>query len=336
MSVTLPTPRQHAAPLGLWRLRPLFGETIPQDALGLFFAQLAILLRSGKTIPDALQQASGVADAELQAICAAIALPLRNGVSLSRALAPWQRRFPEIVLPVLEVGETSGTLEGSAQRLAHAFERGAAIERRIRYSVFDPRLIIAVLVLDQVAHGFAPTLSAMLMQGLTTLVQLLLLYFVGRLVVQVAFRWEPLRYAIDTLKLALPDIGITLRNLAAARWARSFATLWQAGVPISHALEISSRSALNARYERALRKAASRTRQGCLLRESLADTQLLPRYLLDVLATGELTGNLGDSVERFATLLEEEAFARATRQFVTILMAGQVIGALLLLRAIGH
>jgi type II secretory pathway component PulF len=60
-------------------------------------------------------------------------------------------------------------------------------------------------------------------------------------------------------------------------------------------------------------------------------TLLLPNYLLDVIGTGELSGNLGASLDHFASLLEEEAFARATQQFVTLLLVGQILGALLLL-----
>ncbi len=124
---------------------------------------------------------------------------------------------------------------------------------------------------------------------------------------------------------------ITLRNLAAARWARSFATLWNCGVPISTALEVSSQSALNACYEKALLRAALQTRQGVTLYESLASTQLLPNYLLDIIRTGEMSGSLGTSLDHFASLLEEEAFAKATQQFVAILMGGQILGFVLML-----
>jgi type II secretory pathway component PulF len=59
---------------------------------------------------------------------------------LSRALAKWKGRLPEIVLPVLEVGEVAGTMEGSARRLAHAFNQGAALVRKYqgRVSLITP------------------------------------------------------------------------------------------------------------------------------------------------------------------------------------------------------
>jgi type IV pilus assembly protein PilC len=320
--------------LGLWRLRVLFGDPIPQQALGRFFDILASLLATGMPFAEAIQRAAEGTDGEWESICAAIVGPMRAGIPLSRALAKWKHRLPEIVLPILEVGELSGTLESASRRLAYAFQQGASIERRIRYSVFDPKLIIGVLVLDTVAHGFAPTLPAMLQQALESLFHLILLYVIGRLLVRIAFRWMPLRLAVDTIKLALPSVGLTLRNLAAARWARSFATLWNCGVPISTALEVSSRSALNACYEKALRRAALETRRGSTLYDSLCKTELLPNYLLDIIRTGEMSGSLGTSLDHFATQLEEEAFAQATQQFVILLLGGQILGMVLLMRFI--
>jgi type II secretory pathway component PulF len=96
----------------------------------------------------------------------------------------------------------------------------------------------------------------------STAVTTVLGYISGRaLSVQLA-RIRPLRLAADTLKLALPRLGLVYRNLAAAHWCRSFAVLWAAGVTISTALEISSGSASNAHYEAAILKAAICTRNG--------------------------------------------------------------------------
>ncbi|HZO90456.1 MAG TPA: type II secretion system F family protein [Chthonomonadaceae bacterium] len=332
----MPTAQPNLRSQVVGRLRALLGDPIPAQELGRFFDHLSTLLSSGMSIPEALGRAALTVGPELQAICAEIAGPVAAGVPLSRALAPWKRRLPEIVLAVLEVGEASGTLDAAARRLAHTFDRFASIERRIRYSAFEPRLIIVIITLDVVAHGFAPTFPALLQQALVTLLQLTCLYLAGRLIVRLAFQWEPLRYVVDTLKLAVPQIGPVLRNLAAARWARSFATLWHSGVPISTALEISSRSALNACYERALRKAAVRTQWGESLSASLAETQLLPPYLLNIIATGETSGNLGSSLEQFTSVLEEQALALATQQFASLVIAGEVIGAVLALNFVFH
>ena len=308
-----------------WRLRPLFGDTIPRAALGAFFGHVAALLGSGAAIDTALTRAARMSDPELQWISARIAPSLQRGVRLSVALAPYKNRFPEIVLPVLEVGEVAGTMEGAAWRLERAFAQSAALDRKIAHAVFSPWLAILGLSLFSVISGLSASLSAMLMKFAVTLATLTGYYLGGRLLCRLLFRWQALRLLVDTIKLAVPQMGTVTRNLAMARWGRSFATLWNSGVSISLALEVSSRSALNAHYERAFLRAARLTRQGKTLRDSLASTDLLPGYLLDILATGETTGNLGDSLERFATILEDEAFNKASQQFMTFVAVGQII-----------
>jgi hypothetical protein len=110
-------------------------------------------------------------------------------------------------------------------------------------------------------------------------------------------------------------------------------TLWASGVAVSYSLEISSRSALNAYYERGLRQAARQTRQGVSLSDSLACIQLLPKYLLEVLAAAETAGDFG-GLERFATILEDEAFTRASQQFMIGVAAGQIFLIIILVTSV--
>jgi type IV pilus assembly protein PilC len=304
--------------------------------MALFFENLAVLVGSGFAIGDSLRRASVYSSPEVQYICFAAAPQIERGQPLSRALAPWAHRLPALVIPVLEVGEASGTLDSSSQRLADAFNQGAAIDRKIRFSAFDPKIVIGVLALSTAAHGLFSSIQEMVTTIVTTFIRLLVVYYVGRIVLRVLFQWKALRLAVDTVKLALPDIGATLRLLAGARWARSFATLWSCGVPVSSALEISSRSALNAHYEQAILKAARETRYGRSLSVSLAGTQLLPANLVQIIAIGEESGSLGSTLDMFVNGMEDEAFHRASKQFTMILAAGEVILLVLAVAAIGR
>lgn len=319
---------------GVWRFRVLFGDPIPKAELGLFFDRLATLLATGIGIPEALRQASRTSGPELQSICESAIGPTSAGVPLHRAWDPWKRRLPEIVLPVLEVGEVSGTVESASRRLADAFAKGAAVDRRFRYQIFSPGFVIAILVLSTVAHGFPEHYYQLILQGVELLLKLIGLYLGGRLLLRLLFRYQPFRLVVDTIKLAIPHMGTVARKLAAARWGRSFATLWHSGVPISQALEVSSRSALNAHYEQALQKAARSTREGVSLSESLAGTQLLPAYLLDILKTGDATGSFGTVLDRFVGILEEEALTMASQEFMIGVALGQVILAVLVVGAL--
>jgi type II secretory pathway component PulF len=307
------------------RGRVWLGEPIPLQHLALFFDLFATLLATGMPVDEAFLKAAPPIDLEIQAICASVVRPLQTGVPLHQALYPYRHRLPEIVLPILEVGEVSGTLEDAAHRLAHAFGEVSVLERRYRTTVFYPWYVILGLSLREGAVSMVGETRLMVIRTLFTFLMLSSLYVAGRFAARFLFRWQGLRLVVDTIKLALPHAGTIARNFSAARWGRSFATLWSAGVPVSHALEISSRSALNAHYERAIQQVALQTRQGYSLAESLSATQLLPAYLPDILHTGEMSGRLGAAIEHFVRILEDEAFTRASQTSTVYISVGQTI-----------
>jgi type II secretory pathway component PulF len=158
-------------------LRRWIGEPIPAQTFAFCFDRFATLLNTGMPVNEALRKAAPSDDAELAGICAAVEGPLRSGVPLHRALLPWKGRLPEIVLPILEVGEVSGTLDGAARRLAGAFGQAAALERRYRTAIYNPWLIIPCLTLYKVAMHPQPA-AQMLTSALSTFLQLALLYLV--------------------------------------------------------------------------------------------------------------------------------------------------------------
>ncbi len=276
-------------------------------------------------IDEALPRAARLSDPELQSICARIAPALGRGTRLSEALAPYRSRLPDIVLPVLEVGEVAGTLDGAARRLERAFSYSAEQERRFRHSAFSPWSAILALSLYLAAYSVSESASAAIMTFLSCMFALTGYYVCGRLLCRLLFRWQALRLLVDEIKLVVPQVGVVVRNLAMARWGHSFVTLWASGVAVSYALEVSARSALNAYYERGLRRAARQTREGMSLRDSLAGIQFLPAHLLEMLATCEIAGSFGGSLDGFLTILEEDAFTRASQQFMGAVAAIQIL-----------
>lgn len=330
--IAVTTPRMAPWYEGVRVLRWLSGDRIPAREVGPFFERLAAALSSGMLVHQALRRAARGADPELQRICWNAAGPVAAGMPLHQALMPWRRRLPEIVVPVLEVGDASGTLESSARRLADAFSRADAFERRFRYSVFDWRLMLVIIPLFLLSTKLYPSSQVAVMEALRLLGELVVAFVAGRLLLCLLLQWAPLRMVADSVKLAVPHLGAVARNISAARWARSFSTLWHAGVAVSYALEVSAHSALNAHYEGALLRAAQETRAGRSLSDSLAATALLPRHLLEILRTGETTGDFGPMLERFATMLEEEALTMGTQELGTAVLVARL---LLVLAAIG-
>jgi type II secretory pathway component PulF len=312
------------------------GERIPVAALARTFDQFAVLLNTGMPISEAFRRAAGVSDPELVSISKAVEGPLMTGVPLSHALLPWRDRLPEIVLPILEVGALSGTLDGSSRRLGGAFGQSAALERHYRFAIFNPWVVIVCYSLYTNLVVFTSSLAQGASAVCSTALHLTAMYIIGLLLLRLICKWEPLRYLLDSIKLAIPGMGMIARNLAAARWGRSFATLWSCGVPVSTALEVSSRSALNAKYERAFKQAALRTRYGEQLADCLTSTELLPKNLVEMVRVGEISGSLGISIEQFAAELESEALTQASQQLAFLVTAVQIILIVLAVANLAH
>lgn len=143
------------------RLRSWLGYAIPINALAFFFESMTIQLRSGKSISEVLRSATIYGcDPELQRICAAIVPSVRNDISLRVSLQGYERRFPEIVIRLLKVGETSGDMADAAQRLADNFKETISLERQFKLNIYDPRLCLFALCLMQLLSLIARAAAA--------------------------------------------------------------------------------------------------------------------------------------------------------------------------------
>lgn len=294
--------------------RRAWGATIPEKTLGLYFGNVARMIGSGVAIPEALSTAAVGLGEELQGIGQNVVPRLRNGVALVRAMEPYRYRFPEMVLPVLEVGEVSGTLEESTRRLAVAFQDIEGFKTKFRAVAIDPLKIVMGAVLFKVLFAVGNAPMDILKVALFTAIEAGLAVFLLRLLYRSLRHWHKFHVLVDKIHLAIPHVGAIARNLATARWARSFATMWHAGVPISQALDVASRSTVNAYYEHEMQKAVVLTRQGKSLSEALGAIELTPRHFLPLLTVGEQTAAFAEALDRYVDALEDEALVKAQQE----------------------
>lgn len=323
-------------PDALASLRAAWGATIPERVLGHFFANFARLIGSGIIISESVLTASRGLDKELQGICEAIAPRLQNGVPLHEALEPYRLRLPEMTIPVLEVGEVSGTLDDACSRLAGAFQKMDGFDKRWEDVAVEPKKFILAGVMFSLLFAVGSDLWGVVRVAVVTAVQLTLVYLVFRFLMSNRHRWPKFHVLTDKIHLAIPHVGAIERNLATARWGRSFATMWHAGVPVSQALDVSSRSTLNAYYEQQMRYAVQLTRQGVGVSEALSHIELTPRHLLPLLKVGEETAQFGEALDKFVEALEDEALVKAQQETTAaVLTIYLVAGFIVLMMALG-
>ena len=312
-------------------IRAAWGATMPERVLGHFFANFARLMGSGIVISESLLTASRGLDKELQAMCEAISPRLQNGVPLHKALEPYRLRLPEMTIPVIEVGEVSGTLDDACARLAGAFQKMDGFDKRWDDVAIEPKKFIAAGVLFNLLFSVGGSMETVIRVAIVTAIELTAIYILFRVLMGNRYRWPKFHVLTDKIHLAIPHVGVIERNLATARWGRSFATMWHAGVPVSQALDVSSRSTLNAYYEQQMRYAVQLTRQGVGVSEALSHIELTPRHLLPLLKVGEETAEFGEALDRFVDALEEEALIKAQQETTAAIVTIYLIAGLMVL-----
>jgi len=149
--------------------------------------------------------------------------------------------------------------------------------------------------------------------------------------VKVWYGTEQGRFALDTIILKLPIIGILMRKIAVARFTRTLGTLIASGVPILEGLEITARTAGNAVVERSLMKVRKSLEEGKSLTEPLKESEVFPGMVTQMISVGEQTGAMDAMLQKIADFYEEEVDA-AVKDLLTalepimIVFLGVVVG----------
>ena len=337
------------------RGRPLFGlqlgaARMSGKQLTLFTRQLATLNRvspleeSLRTITRQTEQES------VRAIVATVHAGVVEGRRLADAMAREPRSFPPLYRAMVSAGESSGTLPTILDRLSNLLERQAEIRGKIITALAYP-IILAVVafgvvtalmafVVPQVVEQFDTVGQELpfLTRAVIGLSDLLVGYWWLMLlcVACVAFGgWQALRQpgirlAFDTRLLRLPLLGRLLRDLHAARMARTLGTMVASRLPLLEGLTLTAGTIHNRRLRLASDEIVENIRGGGSLSAAMRRAGVFPPLLTYLAASGEAAGRLDEMLERAADYLERE-FDRFTatalsllEPFIIVVMGGVV------------
>lgn len=293
--------------------------------------QLSILLSAGVPLIVALQSLSREERGYFKSILLSIREKVSSGASLNRALDDFREVFPEFYIQMVRAGEESGTLDKVLQRLADFLNKKEEMKSRIRSAMIYPLIMIGVsvivlsflftFVIPRIVKIFNDTKAALpvLTRVMIFLSNILISYWWLLLVFLIAIsfiiRWfiKRKRMLIDRLLLRLP--GNILTGLYYSRFARIMSFLIDGGVPLLKALDISSDVTGNSYLASFIKQARQRVAEGQGLSSSL---EVLPPVFLQLIATGEKSGRLGEAFKNAADSYEEE-FTRGINRMVSIL-----------------
>jgi len=272
-----------------------------------FYRQMATLLDAGIPIRSTLSTLAEQTSGPLRRAALHLGQSVDEGHNLAEGLAD-NRHFSLIEREMLSAGEQSGRLEANARLLAELFEyRKKMIGQLISGLAYPVILIHMAILISSVPKIFSHSLHAF---GMQLAVAFGALYGVA-LGVYLAYRltraWSPLGIFCESLLLTTPVLGGIYRKTVSSRFARSLAGLYEAGIPLSHALEVSTRAAASPTLNRRLLPGVSRLAAGETLLTVLTESRFFSKVLLSMVSTGETSGKLGQTLVKSADYAEDEA-----------------------------
>jgi len=318
------------------------GRRLSQTELAVITRQLASLLGAQLPVTDALTVMVEQSDRQqVRELMAAIRTDVLGGTSLSKALARHPKQFPDIYRALIAAGEESGKLGSVLASLADYVEERAKLQQKITLAFVYPVIVTLVAlavvvglltyVVPQVVQVFAQTKQALpwLTQAMITISNFLRSYgwiiavvlaAMGFLI-QRALRVPAIRLRWHKRLLSLPVVGVLSRTLNTARFASTLSILVGSGVPMLRALQAAGETVTNLAMRARVVDATQRVREGYSLARALrldsdeekkaGQVRLFPPVLIHLIASGEATGKLPETLARAADIHAREAERRA-------------------------
>ncbi len=311
--------------------KPLFGggqgKAIKPADIAIFTRQLATMMKAGVPLVQSFEiVADGMDKPRMRTMVTEIKNDVASGTGLAPSLAKHPRHFDELFCSLVASGEESGTLEVMLDRVATYKEKTEALKAKIRKAMTYPiavmvvAVIVTLILLIKVIPVFASTFQNF-GSDLPAFTQWVLnisefvqeWWFVALLgAVAIAFALRELKFRsvrfsewLDQVALKFPIVGGIVHDAVVARFSRTLATTFAAGVPLVDALESTAGAAGNSVYSKAIRQIKDDVTTGSTLYNSIKATGLFPNMLLQMVSIGEESGALDDMLSKVADHYEQ-------------------------------
>lgn len=304
------------------------GGRIRDKDITLFTRQLATMLRSGVPLLQSFDiVAKGSSNAAVSRLFTDIRADVETGTALSQAFRKYPLHFDSLYCNLVGAGEQAGILDDLLDRLATYKEKIQAIKGKIKSALFYPAsiLVVAAVVITvimlfvvpsfkQVFESFgaglpAPTMMVIAMSDFFVENWYILFGALGALGYFGAQAWKrspKVKMAFDKAILRTPVFGEVIRKATIARWLRTLATMFAAGVPLVEALDSVGGAAGNHVYLTATKKIQQEVATGTSLTVAMQNAQVFPNMVLQMSSIGEESGSLDSMLGKAADIYERE------------------------------
>ncbi len=333
------------------------GKKITDKDISLFTRQLATMMKAGVPLLQSFDiVGKGHANPSVSKLLQDIRADVETGTSLNSAFRKYPLYFDALFCNLVGAGEQAGILEDLLTRLAIYKEKTLAIKAKIKSALTYPIAILSIAFIvtavimiwvvpafKQVFTSFGadlpgPTLVVMAISDFFVTYWYLIFGSIFGVLYFFFQTWKrslKMQRFMDRLLLQLPIFGIVIRKATMARWTRTLATMFAAGVPLVEALDSVGGAAGNAVYLDATIKIQSEVTAGTSLTVAMQNADVFPNMVTQMVSIGEESGSLDAMLGKVADFYEDEvdeAVASLSSLMEPLIMAilGVIIGGLVI------
>jgi type IV pilus assembly protein PilC len=304
------------------------GRRVSERDVTFFTRQLATMLKAGVPLLQSFEiVARGHSNARFSRLMMDVKSRIESGSSLADAFRQHPAQFDQLYCNLVAAGESSGMIDAILDRLATYKEKILALKSKIKSALFYPSAVVAVAIIvvwvimifvipafKEVFANFGAALPAPTQLVIDISDFVVSWWWAAFIVVGggifaltvMVKRSDTMRYTFDRLLLKLPVIGDILEKATIARWSRTLATMFAAGVPLVESLDAVAGAAGNAVYATATKRIQTDVSTGTSLTNAMTTTRLFPNMVIQMVQIGEESGSLDSMLTKIADFYERE------------------------------
>ena len=345
--------RQGVFPTKIKKRRMRGGKSIKPKDIAIFTRQLATMMKAGVPLLQAFDIVGrGNANASVTKLLNDVRMDVETGSSLSAAFRKFPLHFDALYCNLVEAGEAAGILEALLDRLATYMEKTEAIKSKIKSALMYPIsvvvvafIVVTVIMLfvipafKEVFSSFgadlpAPTLFVIAISEFFVSYWWLIFGGIGGglyFFMQAWRRNERMQQFMDRVLLKVPVFGPLIEKSCIARWTRTLATMFAAGVPLVEALDSVGGASGNAVFAAATEKIQHEVSVGTSLTVAMTNANVFPMMVLQMCSIGEESGSIDHMLGKAADFYEAEvddmvAGLSSLMEPIIIVFLGSLIG----------
>lgn len=332
------------------------GKIKPVD-ISYFARQLTTMMRAGVPMVQSLELiGDGHDNPAMRELIKKISTDIEGGADLAGALAAHPTHFDNLFVNLIRAGEQAGTLEDMIDKVATYKEKTESMKAKVKKAMMYPLMVVIAAVVvsvimliwviptfKDVFAGFGADLPAFTLWVISLSEWLQAKWYIPVIIVTITMvgftqgrrRSKKFNHLVDRAVLKIPVMGEIINKSAVARFARTLATMFAAGVPLVEAMDAVAGSTGNIVYENATLQMKEDTAKGVQLYVAMMTTQQFPSMVVQMTKIGEESGRLEEMLDKVADYFEEQVddlVDTLSKQIEPMIMAilGVLVGGLVI------